>query len=112
MRTIDEVITDYEDLWRQAALEDRRQFFTAVAGGTWRSVRGTHDPIVCAFVIAPCSLQDQTDIPVAWICPEDGHTAPTLGCVMIHMNNAHHWTWDMLSNKFREALQEGLATSS
>ena len=52
-------------------------------------------------------------LPVSeWRCPESGCIFQSTHLVdaIIHTNNAHHWTWDMFANKFRERWQDGKTT--
>jgi PHP family Zn ribbon phosphoesterase len=106
-RTLDEILTAYEDLWRQAALEDHKQMF---AGHGLSQARGPYGS--CAWLNAGTVGQDSLEDEAAhyrvdWRCPECGQREVTLACVMIHANNAHRWDWTMFANKFRDVLAEG-----
>jgi hypothetical protein len=117
--TRDEILTQYEDLWRRAALEDRQQYRGSACGGTrddgpWEWSEGSP---TCAAVIPQKTWADRgpllsaamAHLVVGWRCPHCGytHAAFTLATVMVHLNNAHDWTWDMFANKFRDVLTEG-----
>mgnify|MGYP001593094502 FL=1 len=111
--TRDSILTAYEDLWRQAALEDRRQFFGEMAGGVVRVSRGVARPVTCALLVPEHGPDHRSTLAaqavgvrVRWRC-DCGYGAFDLAGVMIHLNNAHHWTWDMFAGKFRDALQRG-----
>ena len=109
---LDAILTEYEDLWRQAALENRNQFFgTVCGGGGVAHTGGGGGRAVCAMTIgAPTdSLVQLGEKP--WACPLDGcayEYSHYLISAMMHLNNAHHWTWDMFANKFRDALAQGM----
>lgn len=100
--TLDEILTEYEELWMKAALEGREQF---------------HDPCnaprgsTCAWLVAPKELQSRVHeflIPLRAKCPicsrQFGYA---LANALIHLNNYHKWTWDQLANKTRDILVQG-----
>ena len=100
---LDRLVTDYEDRWRAAALEGRPQFRGTACGGTI-TVNGG----VCAWTIGEEHATLTIGVLVDWRCPECGWRAIRLPQVMIHLNNAHHFNWLDLANKFRPTLEAGL----
>ena len=111
--TLNNILTEYEDVWRQAALEGRAQFYGKAAGGKeeFEVVPGA----TCAYLIASADLRERAEaavLPQEWLCREDGYITTAIIVVLIHLNNAHHWTWDMLANKVRDALEQGGVTVS
>lgn len=99
--TRDEALTIMEDKWRAAAL-----------AGTPQWIKG-----VCFESNSQCAWTAVwRDVPEpwrslevkAWRCPECiGHTSVSVIGAMVHLNDAHRWTFDRLANKFREALADG-----
>ena len=113
--TLDEILDAYADRWRVAAMEDAKQF-RGMAGGGQRSLTTDSPGLLrgCAL-LAPDYFHIAGDLTeaaatelVKWRC-ECGFSGPTLAVVMIHLNNAHDWTWDMFAGKFRDALAQGMA---
>lgn len=109
----DEIITRYEDLWRTAALGDRRQFFGGTAStrkAGWPDpwlITGKGEP-TCAALIAEGAIPD---VATRWIC-SCGHNAASLQSSMVHLNNEHRYGWDWFANKFRDAWREGVERAS
>jgi hypothetical protein len=107
--TDDEIITEYEELWRKAALDDQRQFHHGP--GLWET--GTTGQAVCAFLYPAYVCADRLlgsaaiAVDTPWTCYcRARHT--TMANAMIHLNNFHSWNWDRFANKFRTTWQEGL----
>ena len=99
--TLDEILTGYEDLWRQAALEGRPQYSPVSASATSES-------LPCAMTIGRSRLLIAViEIPVRWCCPTCGFRARKLSMVGIHLNDDHDWTWLDFANKFRDVLAQG-----
>ena len=95
--TLDEILTAYEDGWRQAALEGRPQYFPSANRGGF-----------CAMNIAGSDLlmaAAHTD--VSWRCRDCGGRARLLTGVGIHLNDEHGWDWLRFATKFRNALAQG-----
>jgi hypothetical protein len=108
--TLDEILTEYEDQWRGAALTDRRQ----MRGGPWPE---PGDEAQCAASISlgsPIGMALRS-LPVGGgrYCVECEALGVSFMLVfsvvdlMVHLNDKHRWTWDMFANKFRDALREG-----
>lgn len=112
--TREEIITQYEELWRGAALKGVKQMRGVAATLDGRQMfpnEGLH----CAW-LAPGreKVGRDTDLASAsWQCPWCEYPRfagqGALGDVMIHLNNQHGWTWDQFAGKFRDALVEGEA---
>ena len=116
--TLDEILDGYEDAWRSAALRDQRQFFAAVSGGILALPVGSVGMLQCAVLLprgddltyASPLLQAALGHRLGdWRCPTCHYPAATLWVAMVHINNAHHWTWIDFANKFRDALAQGMA---
>ena len=99
---VDEVLTAYEDLWRQAALENAKQMnVNEDAPGPWRS---------CAWLAA--EEFGRKDLVMAateaWVMFRSPGTnfaySVRLSGAMVITNNDHHWTWLDFANKFRGLL--------
>ena len=114
--TRDELLTAYEDLWRQNALEDRKQVI-GYACSTRPHVTLTRGsgPFGSCAALTPYLAHGRLEVWYAaereecsWRCA-CGYRTTGLRSVMIHMNNEHEWTWDMFAGKFRDALAEGEA---
>ena len=112
---LDEIVSDYEYTWRKAALENRSQFLGSPYSNTMHRRRndrhGTGLP-TCAWLVNPSYGFIATNTHVLpWCCTEeecsDGSEVYPLAGIMMHLNNAHCWTWDMFANKFRDAVQAG-----
>ena len=100
--TLDEILTEYEGRWRQAMVEGTPQGRAPV--GEAGQIAGGD----CAWTIgtwAPRCLAAHSALP--WFCPDCGAGETQLNRVLIHLNDAHLWTWDMFAGKFRDALAEG-----
>ena len=111
--TLDEILTEYEALWRQAALNGTPQGRGDLCGGASnrRFARWRPDE-TCAWLIVSryerSTVQHLAGVHnMTWHCPEDKFHACSLSHVLMHLNNAHDWTWDRLANKTRDALREG-----
>ena len=108
---VDEVLTAYEDVWREAALRGQAQFYWPTNNAyPITFVRGV-EPSSCAASIG--RYLDSVRAAVQWRCP--------LGCdfemlylfdVLVHLNDQHRWTWDQLANKTRDVLVQGMALAS
>ena len=90
--TLDEILTAYEDRWRQAALEGRGHWGR---GGT-----------ACALSIDP-ALAAHAYIRLPWRCPSCGTLTRLLSGVAVHLHDDHRWTWLQFANKFRDVLAQG-----
>jgi hypothetical protein len=108
--TRDDMLNLYEDVWRQCAMEGRSQFYAGdvIAGPNFGG---------CAYMalFMMRSISRSSELPmfsVHWTCPECKETAWYIAGVMIHLNNVHRWTWDMLAGKFRDTLARGEAAAS
>ena len=113
--TLDEILDGYEDLWRQAMMEDAKQFRGEAGGGSRYLTTDAPGPFRGCAMLIPEHVVDAAHLvrevnwaEVDWRC-ECGFSSCTLGLVMVHLNNAHDWTWDMLAGKFRAALTQGMA---
>jgi len=112
---LDAILSEYEEIWRGCAISNRSHEAFLTCGGTPRHIEGpmTADG-TCAWLAAPKKLEDfarRSRLP--WVCPLAGCTFKASGpeglvLAMIHVNNAHHWTWDMFAGKFRDALDAGM----
>ena len=97
---LDAILSEYEELWRRAALENAKQMnVDEKAPGPWRA---------CAWLAAaefgrPELVHEAQFTRVPW----RGKTVFLSG-VMAHINNVDKWTWDMFAGKFRDALAEGM----
>ena len=96
--TLDEILDEYEGMWRRAAVEDTPRWPTA--GG------------VCAMSVADGAWSRFSSTLVkatgSWTCQECHRSvAVSVAEAAIHLFDQHHWTWDMFANKFRDALAEG-----
>ena len=109
---LDEILTEYEALWRQAALDGRGQYIGEVCGGSQDAPQVSGPDPTCAMVLASVvgrdDLRQGAMVPSGWTC-DCGWRGGWITSVMMHLNNAHHWTWDMFANKFRDALAQGRA---
>ena len=111
-------ISDYawatiEDCWRTAALCDQKQFFGRVLGGVVskpsQGVGGYRSHCAMTILQDDHALFDQLDQQkVLWECPSCRYEIGKFLHIMIHLNNAHHWTWDMFANKFRDEVERGI----
>lgn len=103
--TRDEILDKYEDVWRRAALSGRRQGRAPVGDS---GNLGGGDCAWTADHFLADRLWDSTWLDCAWWrCPECGEQKGELKRVMIHLNDAHEWTWDRFANKFRDVLAQG-----
>jgi len=97
---VDEIITEYEEQWRQAALDGTAQ---------WRGVHNSGEG-PCAALVAGRDLQMRAaglHTERWWLCT-CGFGGSLWGA-MIHLNDApHRWTWERFAKDFREAWFEGL----
>jgi hypothetical protein len=106
MTTALEVIEQYEDAWRRAALEDRLHFYSAEAYIEGDRMLGSMPS--CAYLVGPSRLQRAAlDVAVLWIC-RCGETSSALSSALIHLNNTHQWTWLDFASKFRDEWVRGL----
>lgn len=98
--TIEDLLTAYEETWRDAALRDRRQFRVFPRGP---------DEVCAWFAIRNPAIKNAAGYHrVSWTCPICRYAAcKVLSAVMVHLNDHHAWTWDMFANKFRDVLAEG-----
>ena len=102
--TLDEILTEYEGLWRQAALEGRDQYPAQDGGGNYGGCAWE-----CPHHLGRTELLHQHQ-GLDWTCPECRRRLHSFMDVLIHLNDNHHWTWDMLANKTRDVLQQGGVT--
>jgi len=110
---LEHVIEQYEDLWRKAALDGMVQERGACETDAW-TIGGALLAVrvdICAVQIAPYRLQTKARIECPWVCAcgavsrhPAGVWRDTLASFMVHLNNAHGWTWDQFANKFRDEL--------
>ena len=97
----DEILSEYEDIWRKAALEGRPQYSPVSASAASES-------LPCAMNIGGARLLIAViETPVQWRCPECFFRARKLSMVGIHLNDDHDWTWLDFANKFRDVLAQG-----
>lgn len=99
--TRDEMLTRYEDAWRQAALDGVRQ---------WRGgpVPPSERRIDCALTILRalrCGTERVEHLP--WTCPQCCATGCTVAGAIIHLNDVHRWDWLDFAKGFREVLAAG-----
>jgi hypothetical protein len=100
MKTLDEILTVYEEQWRANAMADRRQA---------RSTAEVSEA-ECAWLPVPGAFVAQGDAAhhaMDWRCPYDGRHSSDLAAVFMHLNDGHGWTWDQFANKTRDVLQQG-----
>jgi len=94
---LDAILSDYEELWRGAALSAAPRL---------------RDGGQCAMTVAdayPRLFRPLLDIPSpCWTCSECGQRKAYIVGAAIHLFDIHEWTWDMFANKFRDALAEGM----
>jgi hypothetical protein len=99
--TRDEILDEYETTWHEAMMRGDAQGRAPLTD--MGAIKGGH----CAWTRWRGDGWLVEGIALAWRCPECGEEAVKLNRVMIHLNDAHNWTWDMFANKFRDALAEG-----
>ena len=101
--TLDEILTEYEGLWRQAALEGRTQFpnFSGptYGGCAWEVPMHLGRP----WLVLGTYL-------LTWACPECDERRYSFSEVLFHLNDTHRWDWLTLANKTRDVLQQGGVT--
>lgn len=111
------------DLWRQAALENRLQFFDrrydplrndqCIDGDVEYSDGGKnyHSPEImadCALTYLQARYRNTLSNYMKWECPECHIKRTTeVSSWMIHMNNVHRWDWLQFANKFPEFDKDG-----
>ena len=110
---LDAILSEYEELWRRAALLDLKQMNVApFASGAYGSCAWLHASNVRRYELqaAAGGMLFRWRCPLSCGCGEVSRTYPTrvLAEVMVHLNNVHRWTWDMFAGKFRDALEAGM----
>lgn len=120
MLTEDEVLTACEDRWRRAALDDTPQFR---GYSHTKPLRAVFFPpgreTTCAYLILGGIQDIKLGITLAsygslWSCPECGYGGGNLSMpsAIVHLNNAHDWTWNQFANKFRDVWARGCHTTA
>ena len=112
---LEELLTQYEDLWTEAMLADRRQFHLTQGNkpGVYpRAETGTAGSATCAWLLGTLSMIARTaQVYALWVCPLCSHwrnsEVQSLTSILIHLNNDHQWTWDQLARKAREVIFTG-----
>jgi hypothetical protein len=105
-KTLDQMLTAYEDLWRAAALQDVKH---VAADGALSLIEGTVGRGSCAASIGthlgvwPWLLLRTPQVQCP-LCPDE---IGSVGILITHLNDRHYWTWDTFANKFRDVLQQG-----
>lgn len=110
--SLDAILTEYEDLWRQAALNNTGHVSAGWIGPApeWNlrpswTIEGVGETF-CAASIRTRSADAEwgllTSTPIANQCPECGDRDDrSMGELMTHLNDRHGWTWLQFANKFR-----------
>ena len=107
--TLDEILDQYEDLWRKAALENQAQLsVNEDHSRPWGACAWLNpEPHGTGLNGSNALIHASNACHARWIGPAEvfpvGHET-TLATLMIHANNGR-WSWDMLANKFRGCVE-------